>query len=673
MSHHFRARRPADRKRAGAAPGASPAAPAPRPEGTPPAPAPAVRSPGPAAFSLAGPTLQAQPAGATPAVQRQPKDKTPTEPAPAPTKPQLPEQTPNYVDTLAERVDLNVFTGYYGVYWGKEPSETAVYVRADESELYEGNAIPMPLVQVSPDRATALQVVAKYKELEQHGYFVYTYYQGPGGCIEPTLFSPQTTPRIYATMVQAAAVRRKQAKETAEALKPIAIGIGVGIVLRPILGPLLRVSPDEPEVTTKLPPGEGGGGKPPTKLPPGEDVGGGGKPPVKTGTGGEGEGAQVKPPAKPPAAAQEPAKVPPQEPAKPPAQEPGKPPAQEPAKPPAQEPAKPPAQEPAKPPAQEPAKPPAQEPAKPPTQEPAKAPAQEPAKEPAKATPKEPAKAPPEKPAAKPYVPCFLAGTEVEVGGRATPIEVVALGDLVLGAPENDAWPPARHPVTGLHRGRARTVLRVDVAGGSLFTTRAHRFHVPGRGWVPAAELRAGDPLTDAGSEPLRIAAVERLTLVEEAPTFDLTVGEVSTYFVRAGAYWVLVHNGGPSDFGGPLYWIFGKKPKLRPDDVDGLSVWKTNSKAEVNTLMDHRVNVVGRSTSDPHICLTEGEVQAAGLVVPPTPSKDPLAAKLEHHSLRPADAPPYPKELTGEQMTELTQDLGKLPNTIIKPTQAPC
>ncbi|HET7187079.1 MAG TPA: Hint domain-containing protein, partial [Gemmatimonadaceae bacterium] len=242
-----------------------------------------------------------------------------------------------------------------------------------------------------------------------------------------------------------------------------------------------------------------------------------------------------------------------------------------------------------------------------------------------------------------------------------------------LGWSTRDDAAPATHRVCALHRGRTRTVMRIGVHGTSIHCTRAHLFHLPSRGWVPAMELRVGDALTDSGTGSPIVEEVERLTLAGDTDTFDLTVDGVSTYFVRAGTSWVLVHNGGPGDFGGPLYWIFGKKPNLRPGDVDGLSSFKTTSVAEVEILMDHRVNVSGRPVGDPHFCLTEAEVQSAGLVAPQTPSVDPLAAKLPHHSLRPAEAPAYPHELTPPEMTQLGTKLNTLPRTIIKPSQIRC
>jgi hypothetical protein len=292
-----------------------------------------------------------------------------------------------------------------------------------------------------------------------------------------------------------------------------------------------------------------------------------------------------------------------------------------------------------------------------------------------KAPPAAEVKAPPAAEVKAPgtYRPCFLAGTQVKLAGRPAPIEQVTVGDQVLGADLQRLLPPGPHRVTTLHRGRTRSVARIHVNGASIYSTRAHRFYVTDRGWVPAAELRPGDPLSDAGGATLRVSAVELLALADEAATFDLTVEGASTYFVQAGGRWVLVHNGGPEDFERTIYWFFGNRPRLRPEDLDGLSVWKTTSRADVNTLMDHRVNVVGRPAGDPHGYLTEAQLQEAGLVAPQTPSKDPLASKLSHHSLRPAAAPEYPAELKPAEMEQLSQTATSTPKTVVKPSQVKC
>jgi hypothetical protein len=164
--------------------------------------------------------------------------------------------------------------------------------------------------------------------------------------------------------------------------------------------------------------------------------------------------------------------------------------------------------------------------------------------------------------------------------------------------------------------------------------------------------------LSEAQGTTLLVSAVESLQLTENTPTFNLTVACVSTFFVRLGGSCVLVHNSGAGpNYNQVLYWYFGKKPNLRPTDLDGLSVWKTTSKEQVDALLSHRVNVAGRSLSDPHGFLTEEELAKAGLTAPKTPSGDPLADTLPHHSLRPADAPPFRTQLTEEELKALTAE----------------
>ncbi|HET7187586.1 MAG TPA: DUF4157 domain-containing protein, partial [Gemmatimonadaceae bacterium] len=313
---------------------------------------------------------------AAPAVQLAPKPDAAASPVSTPLPPAV-DDWPNFVDNLAERVNANVFTGYYNITWGKPPDEIEVNVRGDATELYEGPANTMiALNEVHADLAAARKAVADAHELTEHGFVVYTYYRGPGGSIVPTLYSPRSTPNIYAAMMKAITERRAQAGESAEALKGVAIGIAGGIVLRGVLGRVMRwgtgpvKSPttttttlDEPVPSTgKGPSTTSTGNVAPVEV---EGVGGAKVEPVKVEpvkvepvkvpqtTGGEPEGLGVK------------------------------------------------------------------------TGEPVKAAVKEPVKA--------PVKTPTEEPVVAPYRPCFLAGTEVQAGGRVIPIEEVAVGDAVLG------------------------------------------------------------------------------------------------------------------------------------------------------------------------------------------------------------------------------------------------
>lgn len=271
------------------------------------------------------------------------------------------------------------------------------------------------------------------------------------------------------------------------------------------------------------------------------------------------------------------------------------------------------------------------------------------------------------------YRPCFLAGTLVQREGQSTPIEAVVPGDRVLGAALGHDMKVGHHRVTKLHRGRTRLAVAVDIGAGTVLCTRGHLFFVPGVGWTRAEQLRVGQPVAEAGGGHLLVSAVRRLRLDEDTVTYDLTVEHVANYFVAAADHLVLVHNGGDDDYDGVRYWFFGKKPRLRDDDVDGLSVWKTTSREDVETLMAHRVNTVGRQVKDPHGYFTQEELDRAGLSYPETESSDPLAEKLSHHSIRPRSAEDYPASLDAAQMDDLRQTLSETAWENVKPSEITC
>ncbi|HEX8281832.1 MAG TPA: polymorphic toxin-type HINT domain-containing protein [Pyrinomonadaceae bacterium] len=337
------------------------------------------------------------------------------------------------------------------------------------------------------------------------------------------------------------------------------------------------------------------------------------------------------------------------------------------------------------PPGEEPVKEPTEEPAKeePPTEEPVK---DEPVnEEPVKDKPvtdepvkEEPVKEEPVKeeggdekgPAAgKPAwwdsAPCFVRGTPVETPRGVVPIDALVAGDEVLAKRPGEGEPrPCR--VAAVHRGVRDRGVRVALGGGgSLTATRNHPFYVVGRGWTPARRLRAGDLLEELGGGHVEVFSVEPFRPEAPFETFNLSVEECSTYFVRAARDSVLVHNGdGDDGWRRTLYWLFGPKPGVRPGDTDGLSVWRTNSPEEVRTFMSYRKGAMKRG-ADKHGYYTLEQLAAAGLDVPPTPGDGELSQYLQHHSIRPQGAEPYPARLTGGKDAadpkKLTGQLGEL------------
>jgi hypothetical protein len=206
------------------------------------------------------------------------------------------------------------------------------------------------------------------------------------------------------------------------------------------------------------------------------------------------------------------------------------------------------------------------------------------------------------------------------------------------------------------------------VDGGDLMVTRAHRFRLGSGRWKPARDLEEGDELETFDGAPACVDSVADMTWPAGVATHNLTVPEVSTYFVGVGRIAVLVHNGKgpppPPNFERPLIWIFGNKPKVRPTDTDGLSMWRTNSKADVDKMMEARVNGDGRPLDDPHAFYDEATLTDAGIQLPVTPGRDTAVVDtgLAHLSARPAGADANPDvALTPEQRTALQTELDAL------------
>lgn len=270
------------------------------------------------------------------------------------------------------------------------------------------------------------------------------------------------------------------------------------------------------------------------------------------------------------------------------------------------------------------------------------------------------------------YVACFLAGTPVLTQGGLRPIETIRPGDQVYGRPAAGGRETALSLVSDAFRGLARHVRQIRVAGGDVLVTPAHQFRLGSGQWKRARDLVTGDELETFAGTPLRVESMVDLRWPAGTVTHNLTVPEVATYFVGIGDTAVLVHNANPPkplpNFERPILWIFGNKPLVRDTDVDGKSMWRTNSKAEVDKLFEARVNVDGRPESDPHIFYDEADVVGAGIQLPETPGQGGAAdAGLTHLSARPPGADPNPAvDLTATQQAELQARLDALP----KPTK---
>ncbi|MFI5736557.1 polymorphic toxin-type HINT domain-containing protein [Kribbella sp. NPDC051587] len=167
----------------------------------------------------------------------------------------------------------------------------------------------------------------------------------------------------------------------------------------------------------------------------------------------------------------------------------------------------------------------------------------------AKATAAAAAKEAAERAAAKtPKAFCSFAGATgvLMADGSAKAIKDIKPGDKVL----------ATDPTTGERA--AKTVLQVwahadtltdlVVAGGKVTTTEDHPFwSVTDGQFERADELAPGEKILSSTGHPVLIAGLAPET-AHRAQAYNLTVAEIHTYYVLAGATPVLVHNAGGGD-----------------------------------------------------------------------------------------------------------------------------
>ena len=139
----------------------------------------------------------------------------------------------------------------------------------------------------------------------------------------------------------------------------------------------------------------------------------------------------------------------------------------------------------------------------------------------------------------------FAPGTRVLMAdGRTKPIGAIRVGDEVL-ATDPETGRTLGEPVTALHRNLDTELADVVVAtpGGrrTISTTRHHPFWNATVGdWTDAGDLRPRNVL-GAYADHARVAWVHRYTGARFM--HNLTVGDLHTYYVMAGATAVLVHN----------------------------------------------------------------------------------------------------------------------------------
>jgi hypothetical protein len=138
----------------------------------------------------------------------------------------------------------------------------------------------------------------------------------------------------------------------------------------------------------------------------------------------------------------------------------------------------------------------------------------------------------------------FPAGTPVVLAdGTTKPIDQIGYGDELLATdPDAGVTRPARVTATFSHP--ADRLLEITLAdGGRVLTTPGHRLYVEGRGWARASDLHPKDRLRTAAGAADAVVGVRAVTAPQRV--WDLTVADLHTFYVKAGATPVLVHNCG--------------------------------------------------------------------------------------------------------------------------------
>jgi hypothetical protein len=127
--------------------------------------------------------------------------------------------------------------------------------------------------------------------------------------------------------------------------------------------------------------------------------------------------------------------------------------------------------------------------------------------------------------------------------GSRRPISQVGVGDLVTATDPASGQLRARQ-VTDTFKHDTQRLVDVAVAGGGkLASTAGHKFYVVDRGWTLVSDLRVGDRLRTPDGSVRAVTALHDRSGLTPRTVYDLTVDDLHTFFVLAGATPVLVHN----------------------------------------------------------------------------------------------------------------------------------
>ena len=142
----------------------------------------------------------------------------------------------------------------------------------------------------------------------------------------------------------------------------------------------------------------------------------------------------------------------------------------------------------------------------------------------------------------------FLPATLVLMAdGSTKPIEGIEVGDLVLAADPRTGEEGAREVTEVIVGTGTKQLVELTIDGDTITATDGHPFWVVAdEEWVNAEDLEPGDRLRLDNGSTVAIDVVRDYSA--EAVVYNLTVGDLHTYFVAIGGDGVLAHNCGGAD-----------------------------------------------------------------------------------------------------------------------------
>ena len=135
---------------------------------------------------------------------------------------------------------------------------------------------------------------------------------------------------------------------------------------------------------------------------------------------------------------------------------------------------------------------------------------------------------------------CFVAGTMILVAEGVQAIETIESGDKVW-AWDEETGEVALKEVVETYINETDELVHICISGEEIVTTPSHPFYSPVKGWIDAADLRAGDILLRVNGEYVVVEKVQHEILEVPITVYNFQVEDYHTYYVTETG--VLVHN----------------------------------------------------------------------------------------------------------------------------------